>query len=1228
MRRLVILLTGFLLFPLLTYGQQANWEAIEKPYFVYNATGVSVGWQDNTQYTYMITSDLEDILAYCSDEVGAVYWPPERQVQITGATRVSASREYGRYAAAIVPYNWDYQNPEKGVHFTNNGGQSWYYIPDDGIHPPEQPPAVDLTCVAMHPLNTQFCVAGALEQPEGWAPHITSWRTTNGGLTWSVLLPNGNHNEETYSIRFHPRTDPEPENTNLFVCRQNSGLYATHDGGSFWWNHCNTDPIQRPYDALDVAICPQHLGHYYLLIRTSEENYELWFSESGYHGPWNLVRDFGEEAIFEIIATSQSDDENLPDTLWAISKDNLYMYDEDVWQTFPANGNQYSWIDYTPSGIGVSHPTVYIGRQYSFEQLAYNTDYLAWMNLYKVDGTNQAYLANISEGIGEVQNGGGLYCIAENGGYVFINKKLRDPNWPNDWEFKGSLSDVPASSDIGIDISTYYDGPDVKYIAIGYDDDLPLPWVASNNGQAVTFDDAPGRLPSSLDACTGKRSLFSEITGHPHIAGKWGSDQYNLVWRLTSETYANRFYEDFTPFFRDIILLENVNEQEFKPLGVGGWGPWGQNVAVYIIDFFNRIYLNEGLEWIDTVRCVTESEERSGDGISVLYTAAHGYTYTEGGVYKNHFDHQNSSPWYQVNYGIPYEIEIISVISTKHLIDCDEQLDPIVVYALGIDPQDYDAPYVYVSPDSGRSWNEFGQYLREIQFDPKHLELIKDSGTAQEYFLAVAGEDGIYRYPYNVKSGPIYANETWGPGKVIVNGDITVNNGVTLEIAAPCTVLVVYDFDVTQSGAIYKSEIVIEGELIALGSDDDSIVFMSSEPVETAPDDWLGLCFKEESQGTLEYCTIRDALSGIEMSYNSNITLSHCLIKDIGMRGIGNSRGILVADNCTFVNIGNKGVYSSEAVSDISYCEFNQCDDYGVYIDSHPSGDYDSTKITNCSIQTYEDSILTGSQYGIRADDIDKIRIEDNLIRTYEQGGIKLYNSDAFVKGNEICNCDYYGIHALQNSDAKIDSCDFDTLHTGIYLNSGSDPKVRWCLFDSVSIGSKDFGNSFPNLGTINPDDKGYNDFQGCINYYIYHDPKSQTTIWAQGNYFGGMPNPEKFVGNPVYFPWLTEDPYPKLTGEQPIPFVYKLNPNFPNPFNPNTTISFSLAEPGYTKVVIYNILGQKVITLVDDYRPPGEYSITWNGYNDKSEPVSTGIYFYRIESGSFVETKKMTIIR
>lgn len=88
------------------------------------------------------------------------------------------------------------------------------------------------------------------------------------------------------------------------------------------------------------------------------------------------------------------------------------------------------------------------------------------------------------------------------------------------------------------------------------------------------------------------------------------------------------------------------------------------------------------------------------------------------------------------------------------------------------------------------------------------------------------------------------------------------------------------------------------------------------------------------------------------------------------------------------------------------------------------------------------------------------------------------------------------------------------------------------------------------------------------------------------------------------------------------------LNQNYPNPFNPETTISFNIKNAGQVSLDIYNIKGQKVKTIIDEYREVGNHSVVWNGRDDNKQEVASGIYLYKIRNGRFSSTKKMILLK
>ncbi len=89
------------------------------------------------------------------------------------------------------------------------------------------------------------------------------------------------------------------------------------------------------------------------------------------------------------------------------------------------------------------------------------------------------------------------------------------------------------------------------------------------------------------------------------------------------------------------------------------------------------------------------------------------------------------------------------------------------------------------------------------------------------------------------------------------------------------------------------------------------------------------------------------------------------------------------------------------------------------------------------------------------------------------------------------------------------------------------------------------------------------------------------------------------------------------------VPANYKLVQNYPNPFNPSTTIKYMIPKASHVKITIFNSLGKKVKTLIDKFKEPGSYSIRFT-----SDELSSGLYFYRLEAGSFSQVKKMILLK
>jgi hypothetical protein len=91
---------------------------------------------------------------------------------------------------------------------------------------------------------------------------------------------------------------------------------------------------------------------------------------------------------------------------------------------------------------------------------------------------------------------------------------------------------------------------------------------------------------------------------------------------------------------------------------------------------------------------------------------------------------------------------------------------------------------------------------------------------------------------------------------------------------------------------------------------------------------------------------------------------------------------------------------------------------------------------------------------------------------------------------------------------------------------------------------------------------------------------------------------------------------------------VTALGTNYPNPFNPRTTIAFSLARRGVVSLAVYDVAGRRVRTLVDGSRDAGPHTVAWDGRNDAGVSVASGVYFCKLVAGEFSDTRKLVLLK
>jgi hypothetical protein len=590
---------------------------------------------------------------------------------------------------------------------------------------------------------------------------------------------------------------------------------------------------------------------------------------------------------------------------------------------------------------------------------------------------------------------------------------------------------------------------------------------------------------------------------------------------------------------------------------------------------------------------------------------------TQSGIYKSTNMSQGLPTWTQSNYGgYTGPIEDLEFHPGDNSIVC-------------ICADDNGTGRFFISGDTARSW---------IELDPEFGDhIIHDLAVDIDYpdtFYA-ATDDGVYKLKNPVKCGDILASETWGPGTVIVNGDVTVPAGVTLTIEPGTTVKFVYNFDKVGSGANNsKSEIIIYGNLIAGGETGDAVVFQSSRH-ELLPNqnDWYGIYAGVGSHVTMVNCQVRESEYGI----------------------FGYKPTELFVEKTLFENIGTTGIYLTlipeSNPPEINFCRMHACGTYGIRCISRYFTALKDT-IEDCKygisytgdmtpvIDSCKITWATGaSNYGIyisRQTSQCSPIIRGCYVQGFGQGGIYMYgvSNAALLTYSTVYQSGLYGINCVSSSPDIYGGPGTRNLlqgnTNGLWLASNSYPDIKRTKF---------YTNSSKNLHISAgcwPDIRGLDEANANSFYSLFVFPyydlynANQNIIDATSNFWGEyFPVPSQ-IWNAAYDPYFHEDHLPRLAPPaQQSARVGDFSASvFPNPSNPTATIRFSLSSPEQMSVKIYNIMGQEIATVFDGVGQAGENVVVWNGRDKAEEVVSSGLYFCKLKSGESQETLKMTVLK
>ena len=177
-----------------------------------------------------------------------------------------------------------------------------------------------------------------------------------------------------------------------------------------------------------------------------------------------------------------------------------------------------------------------------------------------------------------------------------------------------------------------------------------------------------------------------------------------------------------------------------------------------------------------------------------------------------------------------------------------------------------------------------------------------------------------------------------------------------------------------------------------------------------------------------------------------------------------------------------------------------------------------------------------------------------------------------------------------------------------VHLGGPDADTIRDIWIDAFSMipgGQSEFGQRVFGIGDY--DDDGIDDFA------VYSKTSGLAGWFAEVNFFAGWDR----NATDVAFEYEPTEP----TG-------FRLSHNYPNPFNPQTTIEFSLPRRSQVTFTIYNILGEEIKVLIHRMLPPGDYQLPWDGRNEQRSAVASGVYLYRLKSEEYTQTRKMMLLK
>jgi hypothetical protein len=371
----------------------------------------------------------------------------------------------------------------------------------------------------------------------------------------------------------------------------------------------------------------------------------------------------------------------------------------------------------------------------------------------------------------------------------------------------------------------------------------------------------------------------------------------------------------------------------------------------------------------------------------------------------------------------------------------------------------------------------------------------------------------------------------------------------------------------------------------------------------------------------IDSCTIRfntNYASGMQSGaialYHSDITVSHCKI-------YRNRRAAIVSGS---------NISSSPVITDNL-----------IYENDVENGNYPQINLGAASTNPViirGNTIrglfpMSGGISFLPIGSVQSLIIENNIIKR-NRYGIALQNSNinAYINNNIIDSNNAQGVPMQGGSGININGA--STINAICTRNT-----IRWNLWGVTvqNTAKPNFGNVSNSDTSDNGLNKIYSNGHNDTIFDFYFNVTTTDTLKAENNYWGTT-NPDTIEAHVWHkvdistIGFVDYNPFRLVMNTQNIfsntPSEYKLFDAYPNPFNPNTNIKYQIANNSFVTLKVFDILGKEVLTLVNDYRKAGTYTVPLSISKLSYSQISSGIYFYRLTANGFNDTKKLVLLK